>query len=97
MTTSDNDPIFHCELCGRETTLTRHHLIPRAVHSKRRFVKRYGKEEMRTRDLMTCRLCHNGLHDLFTERELAEKFNTRESLLEDERVRRHVAWVRKQK
>lgn len=52
---------------------------------------------MRTRDLMICRLCHTGLHDLFTERELAEKFNTRESLLEDERVRRHIAWARKQK
>jgi hypothetical protein len=87
-----------CELCGRVKPLTRHHLIPRAVHRKRRFQKRYDKSEMQKRDLKICRLCHNGIHDLFPdEKLLAEAFNTKEALLADERLRRHIEWVKKQK
>jgi hypothetical protein len=88
-----------CELCGRlGQKLTKHHLIPRAVHTKKRFVNKFGKKEMRSRTLMLCRLCHGGLHDLFpTEKELAEAFHTRELLLAHEAVQRHIAWVRKQK
>jgi hypothetical protein len=87
----------HCEFCGREKPLTKHHLIPRAVHRKTRYVKEHGKEEMRERGLELCKLCHDGIHDLFSERELADSYNTKESLLSDERVRRHIRWVRKQK
>ncbi len=88
-----------CELCGRPgQALTKHHLIPRAVHTKKRFVNRFGKKEMRERGLMICRLCHSGLHDLFPdEKELADKYYTRELLLANEGVMRHIAWVRKQK
>lgn len=88
-----------CDLCGRPgQELTKHHLIPRAVHRKKRFANRFGKQEMRQRGLMLCKLCHNGLHDLFpNEKELADKYNTREALLADERVKKHVAWVRKQR
>jgi hypothetical protein len=47
---------------------------------------------------MICRLCHDGIHDLFPdEKVLAERFNTKEDLLADDRLRKHVAWVRKQK
>jgi hypothetical protein len=52
---------------------------------------------MRGRGLNLCRLCHNGIHDLLGERELAEMFNTREALLAHEGIARHIAWVRKQK
>jgi len=86
-----------CELCGRDKPLTFHHLIPKAMHGKKRFQKRHTKDEMRTRGLNLCRLCHNGLHDLLTERELAEQFNSRELLLEHAGVAKHVAWVKKQK
>lgn len=86
-----------CELCGRNKPLTFHHLIPKAMHGKKRFQRRHSKEEMRTRGIYICRLCHNGIHDLLTERELAEQYPTREKLLEHEPLCKHIAWVKKQK
>src|SRR5208283_5516866 len=82
-----------CELCNRQKPLTKHHLIPRGVHRKKRFVERFGKTEMRKRSLMICRECHNGIHDLIPdEKELAGKYNTKELLLSNASVRKHVAW-----
>ena len=87
-----------CELCGRSKRLTKHHLIPRGVHRKKRFVNRFGKKEMRERSLMLCKECHSGIHDLIPdEKELAEKYSTKEALLQHEATRKHIAWARKQK
>src|SRR5262245_50156791 len=86
-----------CDLCGRERPLTFHHLIPKAVHRKKRFQKRHTKHELRSCGIYVCRLCHSGIHDLITEKELAERFTTKEALLADPAVRKHVAWVKKQK
>lgn len=87
-----------CELCGRAKPLTEHHLIPRAVHSKKRFIRRFGKEEMRNRKLMCCKQCHDGIHDLIPdEKMLADEYNTRSLLLKDDRIVKHVDWARKQK
>jgi hypothetical protein len=92
------DTLTKCELCGREKPLTKHHLIPRAVHGRSRFRKRYSRAEMHQRAIMICRLCHTGIHDLIPdEMELAERFPTLEALLEYEPLQRHIAWVRKQK
>lgn len=96
MAAADEQPEA-CQLCGRARPLTQHHLIPRFVHSKKRFTRRYSKQEMKTRLLLLCRACHRGLHQLFSERELAESFHTRELLLGDERVQKLVRWARKQK
>ncbi len=93
-----DNPMDNCELCGRNEKLTDHHLIPRAVHTKKKFIRRFGKDEMRDRKLHVCKLCHSGIHDLIEdEKELAEDYNTKELLLEDERIKKHVDWVRKQK
>jgi hypothetical protein len=86
-----------CELCEREKPLTFHHLIPRSMHRKPRFQKRYDKREMRSRGMNICRLCHNGIHDLITEKELGDSYSTKEELLAHPGIARHVAWVRKQK
>jgi hypothetical protein len=86
-----------CELCGRERFLTFHHLIPRTLHGKKRFRKLYPIHEMRARGLFLCGQCHGGIHDLLTEKELGETYNTRDALLNHEGVSRHVAWARKQK
>lgn len=86
-----------CELCGREKPLTFHHLIPKAVHRKNRYRKLHGKLEMRTRGLNLCRLCHDGIHDLIPEKELAAEYATKDSLLQHPGLLRHIAWVRKQK
>lgn len=86
-----------CELCGREVKLTKHHLIPRAVHGKKKFVALYGIDEMRQRGLMVCKICHKGIHDLIPEKTLAESYTTKELLLGNEQIVKHVAWARKQK
>ncbi|MCC6507541.1 MAG: hypothetical protein IT423_00430 [Pirellulaceae bacterium] len=87
-----------CELCGRVKPLTFHHLIPCAVHRTKRFLARFGKEEMQTRGLNLCSLCHNGIHDLIPkEKELADKYNTKVLLLAHPGVAKHVQWVKKQK
>ena len=86
-----------CALCGREKPLTFHHLIPRKLHGKPRFKKRHSKEELRSRGIDICRLCHDGLHALLTERELGETYHTLDLLREHAGVAKHVAWVRKQK
>jgi hypothetical protein len=92
------EAVPRCDLCGRTKPLTEHHLLPRAVHRRKKYVARFGKREMQSRKLLLCRLCHNGIHDLIPdERVLAEQYNTRELLLAHEGLRRHVAWVRKQK
>jgi hypothetical protein len=87
-----------CEFCDREKPLTFHHLIPVAVHRKRRYLVRFGKDEMRTRGLMLCRLCHTAVHTFFPdEKELADSFNTKELLEVEPRMAKHIAWARKQK
>ncbi len=78
--------------------LTKHHLVPRAVHRKKRYMNRFGKQEMRERALLLCRDCHAGIHDLIPdEKELADKYPTKELLLANEAIRKHVALVKKQK
>ena len=96
----EDSSVGRCEMCKRKgQSLSEHHLIPRAVHTKKRFKRRFSKEEMRTRKADLCRLCHKrGLHVLIPDnKELADKFNTVELLMADERIRRHVEWVKKQK
>lgn len=91
-------PVGHCELCEREKPLTEHHLIPRAVHGKTYFKKRFSREEMTHRRISICRSCHKGIHRLIPdEKELARDFNTKAALLEDERIQKHVEWVKKQR
>jgi len=93
----NNKPVA-CELCGREVGLTFHHLIPRKVHKRTRFIRRHGKEEMRATGLWLCKLCHSGIHTITpNEKTLAESYYTRELLLEHEAIVRHIRWVRKQK
>jgi hypothetical protein len=86
-----------CELCERKQPLTFHHLIPRHLHSKKKFRNKFSLEEMRKRGLNICKLCHDGLHDLFTEKELGEFYYTKELLIAQENIAKHIVWVRKQK
>lgn len=88
----------HCEFCQREKPLTFHHLLPVKTHRRARFQRRYSKYELRHRGLYLCRPCHDGIHDIIPDEVvLGEMYNTKEQLLADERIARHVAWVAKQK
>ena len=85
-----------CELCGREQTLTFHHLIPKTLHTNKWFKKNFTKEEMNS-GIDICRKCHNGIHDLYTEKVLGKDYNTKEKLVDDPAIQKHVQWVSKQK
>jgi hypothetical protein len=85
-----------CSLCDRTTPLTFHHLIPRKVHRRTSFQKNYARSRL-ARGIDICRLCHDGIHDLYDEMTLARFLRTPAQLRNDPRIRKHVAWVRKQK
>ena len=85
-----------CACCGRATTLTFHHLIPRKLHRRAAFKKHYSREEL-NQGIAVCRVCHNGIHDLYTEMQLAKEFSNLNALLADAALKIHFAWVAKQK
>lgn len=74
-----------CPLCSRALidgpSVNEHHLVPRAWR---------GREKIRMH-----RICHNKIHAVFTERELAQYYHTFDRLLESEEIRKFVSWVRK--
>lgn len=85
-----------CELCGRiELKLTRHHLIPRARHNKKRTQRRFSKQEMHTEIAMLCRPCHSQIHSIFDNHELASYYHTIERLQAHSEVEKFVKWVKK--
>lgn len=86
-----------CALCTQPRPLSFHHLIPRRVHTRRWFRTQFSLEEMRHRGLWICRPCHDFLHRHFDEETLGRHLNTREALLADPQIARHLAWARRQK
>lgn len=90
------DKFGTCPLCGREITLTFHHLIPKTLHKNKWFKKNFTKEEMND-GIDICRKCHSGIHDLYDEKTLGKEFNTLESIENDPAIQKHCAWVSKQK
>ena len=90
---------FPCDLCGRllKDDTTRHHLVPRAVHRKKRFQRRFSKDERLT-TVELCRDCHRAVHDLVPdEKEIAERYYTLELLREHPAIAKFLTWIRKQK
>lgn len=85
-----------CELCQRAVMLTFHHLIPRKVHSRKRFQKQFDRTQL-NQGVMLCKLCHRGIHKLYDEMTLATQFNKLEKLESDHKLQKHIRWVKKQK
>ena len=86
-----------CEICGREKSLSFHHLIPCHLHKKKLFLRKFGKEEMKTRGLNLCRMSHSTIHKFFELKDLGLNYNTKEKLMENEKFGNYVKWVKKQK
>ena len=86
-----------CGLCGRNTNLEFHHLIPRTNHNKPWFRRQFTREEMRTRGAMLCRLCHRFIHRQWDEQTLGRRLNTLDALRDEPATRRHVRWAQKQR
>ena len=85
-----------CATCGRRVLLTFHHLIPRKLHRRPRFRRRYDREVLNA-GIHVCRACHRGIHRRYDEMTLGMQFNTLERLCADPALARHFAWVAKQK
>lgn len=92
--TDAEEVTVNCAFCGRHLIHNkRHHLIPAMKHNKK--AKRDYTSEERKRTVDSCKSCHDHLHALFTEKELAEEYNTVAKILADERMRKFVAWISK--
>jgi hypothetical protein len=88
-----NLPAPGCALCERDRPLTFHHLIPRALHRRKRFATRYSREELAA-GIDVCRDCHDAVHRFVSEKELGERFYTLEALRAHPEIARFVEWVR---
>jgi hypothetical protein len=74
-----------CPLCDREMESedeSRHHLVP--VH------KGGAKGDLAT----IHKFCHTKVHSIFTNSELASRFNTIEKLRDHPEVQKFIEWVR---
>jgi hypothetical protein len=85
-----------CPFCARELALTFHHLIPKKLHRRARFKKRYSREEL-NRGIDVCRQCHDGIHDRYDEMLLYREFSTPAALAADPALRKYFDWVARQK
>ena len=83
-----------CELCGRETSLTRHHLVPQCRHRNKWNKKNFDRRMVKTSLLMLCAACHKQLHAVFTDKELERRFHDLPSLRGHPEVAKFVAWIR---
>lgn len=77
----------NCVICGRcfstDGLNDIHHLIPRSrggKHSERIFIHR---------------ICHDKIHSLWTETELAREYHTVERILANEQIQAFVKWIAK--
>ena len=70
-----------CPLCSLAEGVSKHHIVP---------ASRGGREIV-----WLCEPCHHHLHVSFSNQELAEFYNTIESLLANEKVRKFIEWRHK--
>ena len=72
-------------ICLRELAdpISRHNLIP---------LSQGGSGEGA---ILMHKVCHNKVHSLFNEKELARTYNTIEKILENEDLQKFVNWVKK--
>ena len=81
-----------CVTCHRHTALTKHHLVPKKRHKKKKKVQEFIELNS---VIYICRKCHDGIHDFYDEHTLAEHFNTLEKLCADQTLQKHFSWVAK--
>lgn len=86
-----------CALCKRVEQTTRHHLYPRCMHRRLKRKRAQGAKRLLGADLLQtvelCPPCHKRVHQLFSEKELAEQYSTLEALAANEQVRQWLNWI----
>lgn len=85
-----------CPLCKRTTRLTFHHLIPRKMHRRNHFKKRYNKHTLQS-GIFICRECHSAIHRFYDEMTLAKQYASLEALCSDDRLQQHFSWLAKRR
>lgn len=71
-----------CELCNRSVSIiTKHHLIP---------LEKGGKK---LDTIHLCPTCHTAIHSLFTNRELASRFNSLERIKNDYKIVKYLKFI----
>ena len=70
-----------CQLCDRDFELYKHHLIPK---------QKRGKET-----IDVCLTCRDAIHQFYSNKELAKKYNTLEKLKEAPKVKKYIEWIKK--
>ncbi|MCA1728676.1 MAG: HNH endonuclease [Actinobacteria bacterium] len=84
-----------CELCGRFVReLTRHHLIPRSRHGKKRAKRTFDRREMENRIALLCCPCHRNVHAVLDNKELELEYNSIKVLATHPSVEGFTRWVR---
>jgi len=76
------EPVL-CPMCERvipDDQQDEHHLVPKSKGGKK--------------TVCLHRICHDQIHAIFTDAQLAKKFSTIEAILEDPAVQTFVAWVK---
>lgn len=81
-----------CATCGREETLTRHHLIPRTRHHNKRNQREFDRAVVR-QVVGLCRPCHSQIHQLLSEKELEREYNTVAKLKAHGGVAKFADWI----
>ena len=82
---------MNCELCNRDIELTKHHLIPRKLHTKKKFKRlKINLNEC----ILICRDCHDNLHVNYSEKDLGEKYNTLDEIKKLSKVSSYTKWLK---
>lgn len=82
-----------CELCGRLVERrTRHHLIPRSRHRKKRARRTFTRERMQSVAFL-CLACHRQVHKILSEKDLEQDYNTVEALRSQPDIEKFVRWI----
>lgn len=87
----EDEPV--CRLCDRAQPLTFHHLIPRTLHRKPRYKRRFPREVLQA-GVMLCRDCHDAVHRFVSEKDLGSQYRSLEALRAHPEIARFVTWVR---
>lgn len=78
------ESLGECPLCKREmikgVRTSKHHLVPKSEK---------GKETLYLHDI-----CHQKIHSVFTEKELAKEYNNVDALLTNLEIQKFVQWVK---
>lgn len=82
----------NCAICGRDETLTRHHLIPRARHPNKRNKRDFGRDIVK-KTVGICRPCHSQIHAVLTEKELERDYRDVDSLRRHPEIAKFALWI----